>query len=249
MEDFDLWLREKYKISHNTIYKTYQRFTRFIRYEISRGNLERYPFPDYEIRMIIKQGHYLTYSEIQKLENFEIELPRLLQVKHLFIFSVYTGLAFIDLLNLKETDLFEDENGMKWVRTYRQKSKSRVSVPLISNTVKSLNILRSGIFQIPEGKLLPVKSNVHLNYEIKQVCGLSGISNSEQVTWHSARRSTSSLMMKAGIPLQVLQKVLSHKSLSTSLMYYTHTDDEMVRKSMIDLDNKLNERKDLNPII
>lgn len=77
MEDFDLWLRKKYKVQHNTIYKTYQRFTRFLRYEISRGNLDKYPFPDYQIRMIVKEGHYLSFEDIQKLENFEIENKKL----------------------------------------------------------------------------------------------------------------------------------------------------------------------------
>ena len=242
MEDFDLWLRKKYKVSHNTVYKTYQRFTRFIRNEIIKGNLDRYPFPDYEIKMVVKQGHYLSYDDIQKLEKYEIDHPKLLQVKHLFLFCVYTGLAFIDLEKSKEVDLIKDENGMLWLKSFRQKSKSRVSVPLISNAVKSLDILRNGQFIIPEGRLLPVKSNVHLNYEIKQVCGLAGISNPDTITWHTARRSTSSLMMKAGIPLQVLQKVLSHKSLNTSLMYYSHTDDEMVSKAMIEMDKKLNKK-------
>ena len=91
--------------------------------------------------------------------------------------------------------------------------------------------------------LLPVKSNVHLNLEIKQVCGLAGINNSENITWHCARRSTSSLMMKAGIPLQILQKVLSHKSLHTSLQFYSHTDDVMVKEAMIELDKRLNDIK------
>ena len=240
MVDFDLWLRKTYKVSHNTIYKTYQRFTRFLRNEISKGNLDRYPFSDYEIKMVVKQGHYLTYDEIQKLEHVELKLPRLDQVRHLFIFATYVGLSFIDLEMSKETDLIQDEDGMYWLRTFRQKSKSRVSVPLISNAVKSLNYLRSGIFPIPEGRLLPVKSNVHLNLEIKQVCGLAGINNSENITWHCARRSTSSLMMKAGIPLQILQKVLSHKSLHTSLQFYSHTDDVMVKEAMIELDKKLN---------
>ena len=135
---------------------------------------------------------------------------------------------------------------MCWIKTFRQKSKSRVSVPLISRAVKSLEILRSEKFERKEGKLLPVKSNVHLNYEIKQVATLANIQNPELVTWHTARRSTSSLLMKAGIPLQVLQKILSHKSLNTSLMYYSHTDDEMVGKAMAELEKKLNQNKKIN---
>lgn len=239
MEDFDLWLRKKYKVQHNTIYKTYQRFTRFLRYEISRGNLDKYPFPDYQIRMIVKEGHYLSFEDIQKLEKFEIDNKKLYQTKLLFLFTIYTGLSFIDLYKSKESDLIIDDDGMYWLRTFRQKSKSRVSVPLISYAVECLKKLRNGEFEIPKGNLLPVKSNVHLNIEIKQVCELCGIKDGHLTTWHSGRRSTSSLMMKMGIPLQILQKVLSHKSLSTSLMYYTHTDDSMVKESMIELEKKL----------
>jgi integrase len=243
MDDFDLWLRKTYNVSHNTVYKTYQRFTRFLRYEIARGNLDKYPFMDYQIRMEVKEGHYLSFDDIQKLEKFEIENKKLFQTKLLFLFTIYTGLSFIDLYQLKDSDLIVDEDGMMWLKTFRQKSKSRVSVPLISLAVECLHILRSGDFEIPSGKLLPVKSNVHLNIEIKQVCELAGIKDGHLTTWHSGRRSTSSLMMKLGIPLQILQKILSHKSLSTSLMYYTHTDDKMVKDSMLVMDQKLRDSK------
>ena len=245
MENFDLWLRDKYKVAHNTVYKTYQRFTRFIRLEVSNGNLDRYPFPNYSIKMIQKQGHYLSFEDIEKLENLVVDLPRLYHVKHLFLFSVYTGLAYADMNKLSKKDLYTDDEGMMWIKTYRQKSKSRVSVPLISNAVKSLQILTNGDFQIQKGKLLPMKSNVRLNYEIKQICSMSRIKDYEKVTWHSARRSTSSIMMKAGIPLQILQKVLSHKSLSTSLMYYTHVEDSHVKEGMKLLDEKLNQKVEI----
>lgn len=36
MEEFDLWIRKTYNVNHNTVYKTYQRFTRFLRQEIAR---------------------------------------------------------------------------------------------------------------------------------------------------------------------------------------------------------------------
>ena len=234
MESFDQWLRDKYKVSHNTVYKTYQRFTKFIREEVSKGNIDRYPFPNYTIKMIQKQGHYLSFEDIEKLENLMVDLPRL--------YHVYTGLAYADMNKLTKKDLHTDDEGMMWIKTHRQKSKSRVSVPLISNAVKSLQILTSGEFQIQNGKLLPMKSNVRLNYEIKQICSMARINEYEKVTWHSARRSTSSIMMKAGIPLQILQKVLSHKSLSTSLMYYTHVEDQHVKEGMKLLDEKLNQR-------
>jgi integrase len=248
MEDFDLWIRKTYNVNHNTVYKTYQRFTRFLRQEIARGNLDRYPFIDYKIKMEYKEGRYLSFNEIQSLEELELDLPKLIQTRSIFLLSVYTGLAFIDLYNLKESDLFNDDDGMLWFKTYRQKSKSRVSVPLISNALNHIKILRSGEFDITPGKLLPIKSNVHLNYEIKQIASAARIKEPETVTFHCARRSTSSIMMKAGIPLQILQKVLSHRSIATSIQFYSHTDDEMVKTAMKELDEKLenlsNQRKE-----
>jgi integrase len=239
MEEFDLWIRKTYNVNHNTVYKTYQRFTRFLRQEIARGNLDRYPFIDYKIKMEVKEGRYLSFNEIQNLEELDLDLPKLIQTRSIFLLSVYTGLAFIDLYNLKESDLFNDEDGMLWFKTYRQKSKSRVSVPLISNALKHIKILRSGEFDITPGKLLPIKSNVHLNYEIKQIASAARVKEPETVTFHCARRSTSSIMMKAGIPLQILQKVLSHRSIATSIQFYSHTDDEMVKNAMKELDEKL----------
>ena len=240
MEDFDLWLRETYKVSHNTIYKTWQRFSRFLKFEISRGNLDKYPFIDYDIKMEVKQGHYLTYEDIQKIENLEIDLPRLKQVQLLWIFCVYTGLAYADLEKAKETDLQIDANGVYWLKAFRQKSKTRVSVPLISNAIRCMDLLRNGDFEIKKGRLLPVKSNVRLNYEIKQLASMARVDKPELLTWHVARRSTSSLMMQADIPLQILQKVLSHKSLSTSLQFYSHVDDTQVSSAMKLLDERLN---------
>jgi integrase len=240
MIEFDLHLRKKYNVSTNTVYKTYQRFTKFLHDEISQGSLDSYPFPNYKIKMIQKQGHFLSYKEIKLIENFIFDIPRLTQVQHLFLFCVYTGLSYSDLQKLKLNDLFEDENGTFWIRSFRQKSKSRVSVPLISNSLNSMRILRNGEFQITKGNLLPVKSNVRLNKEIKEICMICGVKDYEEVTWHSSRRSTSQILMKAGIPLQILQKILSHKSLHTSLTYYTFVDDEQVKKSMIELDQTLN---------
>jgi integrase len=84
--------------------------------------------------MVVKEGHYLSFEDIQKLENFEIENKKLYQTKLLFLFTIYTGLSFIDLYKSKESDLIIDDDGMYWLKTFRQKSKSRVSVPLIGKS-------------------------------------------------------------------------------------------------------------------
>mgnify|MGYP006184644347 CR=1 FL=1 len=71
------------------------------------------------------------YEEIKKLEDLVIDLPRLQQVKYLFLFCCYTGLAYADLEKAKEIDLVIEEDQIfraieiKWNRNARARlSKS-----------------------------------------------------------------------------------------------------------------------------
>ncbi len=60
-----------------------------------------------------------------------ITIPRLAQVRDVFIFSVFTGLAFSDLKGLKTEHLVRDNNGDMWIRKARQKTKNMCNIPLL----------------------------------------------------------------------------------------------------------------------
>ncbi|HEY8661495.1 MAG TPA: hypothetical protein VIL78_20840 [Hanamia sp.] len=54
---------------------------------------------------------FLNQTELNTIQNKEFTVERLNMVRDLFIFSCYTGLSFIDLMNLKEGNITPGEDG------------------------------------------------------------------------------------------------------------------------------------------
>lgn len=60
------------------------------------------PFSNKNYTLTRLDRGYLTIEEVSRLYNKEFESLRLEQVRDIFIFSCYTGLAYIDVYNLTE---------------------------------------------------------------------------------------------------------------------------------------------------
>lgn len=56
---------------------------------------------------------------------------RLEQVRDVFIFSCFSGLAYVDVANLKEDNIRKSFDGNLWIITKRQKTNTDVNVPLL----------------------------------------------------------------------------------------------------------------------
>ena len=80
--------------------------------------------PYCEFKMPSKKGkdpNFLEQSEIDKILNYIPANAKLQEVKDLFIFQMFTGLAYIDLYNFSK-DYISEIDGMKVIRSNRQKT-------------------------------------------------------------------------------------------------------------------------------
>lgn len=70
--------------------------------------MEKNPFNAYErLKVGTKSITFLTDEEIEQLENYHFTQHRLEQVKDLYLFSVYTGLAYREAANLCKAHLIK----------------------------------------------------------------------------------------------------------------------------------------------
>jgi integrase-like protein len=67
--------------------------------------LDNDPFFRYKVKHIDPKIPHLTAEELHRLEFKEITIPRLAAVRDIFVFSCYTGFAYIDVINLTLNDL------------------------------------------------------------------------------------------------------------------------------------------------
>src|SRR3546814_7373858 len=70
-------------------------------------------------------------------------MPRTNQVRDIFIFCCYTGLAYVDVEKLTREEITTGIDGEKWIWTSRQKTDTATRVPLLPPALEILDRYRS----------------------------------------------------------------------------------------------------------
>ncbi len=68
-------------------------------------------------------------------------------------FCCYTGLAFVDVTNLKPTNICKGEDGGLWIKTFRQKTTIPVNVPLLKQTQRIMDKYQNNIRATANGTI------------------------------------------------------------------------------------------------
>lgn len=99
--DFEFSLRNYKPVDHqkplanNGVMKHIERFRKMINMAVRIEWLEKDPFVKYQQKCEKVERGFLTKEELAIIENRDLAIVRLQWVRDLFIFSCYTGLAYI----------------------------------------------------------------------------------------------------------------------------------------------------------
>ena len=231
--DFELYLRTACKCGYNTTAKFMQFFKRIILIARNNGILIGDPFANYKIRLEKVDRGYLTEDEIKIILKKKMVSERLENVRDLFIFSCFTGLAYIDVANLTQDNIRKSFDGNLWIITKRQKTNTDVNVPLLD--IPKM-ILKKYKGKLPNGKILPVISNQKLNAYLKEIADVCGIK--KNLTFHLARHTfATTTTLAKGVPVETVSKMLGHTNIETTQIYARITNNK-ISNDMQGLDKK-----------
>lgn len=232
--DFETYLRSVSKCNENTTAKFMQTFRMIVIIAKNNGWIFTDPFANYKIRLKRVDRGYLTDAELQKIMKKKFPTKRLEQVRDVFLFSCYTGLSYVDVKDLKASEICTLFDGKLWIMKHRQKTDTPVNVPLLKIP---LAILKKYEGQLPKGELLPVLSNQKLNSYLKEIGDLCGIN--KNITFHLARHTfATTTTLSKGVPIETVSKMLGHTNIETTQIYARITN-EKIRKDMSLLEDKL----------
>jgi hypothetical protein len=79
--------------------------------------LDKDPFANYKSKIREVERDYLTQEEVQDIYSKVFVTERLNLVKDIFVFSCFTGLAYIDVKNLTISNISMGIDGGKWIFT------------------------------------------------------------------------------------------------------------------------------------
>lgn len=152
------------------------------RFCIANGWIDRDPFLNYSSTFNEVTRVFLNEEEIEKLFNKDFKNERLSQVRYIFLFSCFTGLAYIDTQKLTNDNVSIGLDGNKWIYTKRQKTKTTSNIPVLPQAEQIIDKYRNHPSCLNSGKLLPVLSNQKMNAYLKEIADLCGIN--KELTYH-----------------------------------------------------------------
>lgn len=213
---FIYFLKAEQSLSHNSALKYVASFKKIVRVAYANGWLEKDPFYNFKLRPKTIDKEFLSNDELNKLIESDFSIPRLEQVRDVFIFSCYTGLAYVDVEKLKEDDIVIGMDGSRWIKVKRTKTKTLSSIPILP--IAEQIISKYVNLQRVDNKLLPVYSNQRTNGYLKEIADLTGIT--KKLTFHMARHTfATTVTLSNGVPIESVSKMLGHKSLKTTQHY------------------------------
>lgn len=167
----------------------------------------------------------------------EFTIKRIAQVRDVFVFCCFTGLAFIDVKTLTPKDIETGIDGDPWIRKQRNKSKQWAHIPLLPVAKQIIEKYKYTPESQRKGVLLPVLSNQKMNAYLKEIADLCGIT--KNLTTHCARHTFATTVTLANhISMESVSKMLGHSSLNMT-QKYARILDSTIGQEMNQLAEKL----------
>ena len=237
ISQFVFWLKIERKCGHNSSIKYLGNFKKIVLECMKRGLLTTDPFLGFKSKRNEVIPVALTKEELIRITKKKFDIERLSHVRDIFLFSCYTGLAYIDAYKLRNTDIVIGIDGGMWITTTRQKTNSSTRLPLLPHAIVILAKYRDHPTCVSKGTVLPVLTNQKMNSYLKEIADLCGIR--KNLTFHIARHTfATTVTLTNGVPIETVSKMLGHKSLKQT-QHYAKIVDLKISEDMNTLRKKL----------
>lgn len=219
-------------VSEGTRWHNYHRYLKALLSDaVKEGMIRRNPYDGGVITRPKDDGsaleRYLSEEEMERMKRVELPAGHLSRVRDLFLFQCYTCMGFADLRDFSSSRL-EEVGGRLMYSSRRNKTGCAFSFMLLRGAEEILK---------KYGGVLPLISAQKYNLYLKEVARMAGISR--PVTSHWARHTGATLLLNAGVRLEVVARVLGHSSTEMTRKVYAKLLDDTIAREMMKAEEKL----------
>jgi integrase/recombinase XerD len=234
-------------MGHNTVMKHIQRFRKIITLAFHIEWIEKDPFLRWKPTYEKTEREFLSENELSNLQSYDFKIERLDRVRDLFVFSCFTGISYVDIMNLTKENITIGIDGNKWIFTNRQKTKAPVKIPILNIAQELLNKYENHPITILTETLFPIISNEKVNLYLKEIADACGIR--KNLTFHMARHTfATTVTLSNGVPIETVSKLLGHTKIA-STQIYARVIEKKVSEDMQLLKDKIETPKAILTIV
>jgi len=224
IHDFEVFLRNhkpkdhQKPLNNNGIMKHLIRLKKMVHLAVRLEWIPKDPFINYQLKILKVTREHLSPKELATMESKEFTIERIDMVRDLFVFCCYTGLAYVDVIQLAPHNIVEAADGEFWVRTFRQKTETPVNTPLLPKAVEIIKKYKGNIRTEVSNTIFPVISNQKVHSYLKEIADLCGIK--KNITFHLARHTfATTVTLSNGVPIETVSRMLGHTKIATTQIY------------------------------
>lgn len=223
VKDFEQYLRAERKCNTNGINCYMTALKHVVSKACMLGVLQTNPISFYKAKHIPKDRGFLNNEELQQIMNVKFKKASHELIRDLFIFSVFTGLSYIDVKNLTSDKIRKSFDGHIWIETKRQKTNTPSNVRLLE-VPKCILEKYKGLAR--NGNVFPVPSNRQCNNILRKIgidCGIK-----IKLTYHIARHTmATTICLSKGVPIETVSRILGHTNIKTTQIYAKITNQKI----------------------
>lgn len=234
IREFEFYMKTEKNCKQNTVIRYMKCLKKITNLALANEWMTKNPFAGIKFKEENVTKEFLEKEELEVLINREFELERLNLVKDVFLFCCFTGLAFVDVSELKDEHIFKDNSGAMWIRKDRHKIRNRANctcnIPLLDIALQIIEKYRKHPDCTLKGVLLPVTSNQKMNSYLKEIADFCGIR--KNLSTHVARHTFATTITLANkVSLENVSKMLGHTS-TRMTQHYARVLDHSIMDDM-----------------
>jgi len=238
IDDYAFYLRIDRKLSPCTTLKSIDSLRKVVKIAIRRKIISADPFFGFSPEYPKPCQRYVPENELKKIMKTSLNNASLEVTRDMFVFSCFTGLAYIDLYNLTNSHIIKDEGGLLWLNINRQKTGSVSKIPLLDVPLQLIEKYRKT--NRGNDKVFPMKRNDLMNEQLKKVAILCGVER--RLTFHMARHTfATETCLSQGVPIETVSRMMGHTKLSTTQIYAKVTHNK-INEDMALLSEKISDK-------
>lgn len=215
VESYDYYLKIEKGMTPRTVEGNVLVFRRVVRRALNKGMIRQDPFFNYVPTRVRPERRWLSNEEIEKIMKTPIAHKSTNFVRDMFILSSFTGLAYVDVKNLQESNIKEIDDGSKWIVINRKKTGTPSYIPLLDIPMRIIEKYRG---TGKNGKLFNLMNSPEVNLYLKKIAKAAGIE--KRLTYHMSRFTfATTVCLTQGVPIESLSQMMGHTNIKTTQIY------------------------------
>jgi len=243
IQDYYTYLIEEKKLAGSTLLTAITKLKQIMLTAQRKGYVQINPFTAFHFRVQTRDRGYLSEDELQRFMNVELNRYRQRQIRDIFVFSAFTGLAYSDVKKLTFDDIQTSFDGELWIIAKRRKTNTTFYVkllPVAKQLIEQYRIVAKSNF------VFPVPDVNTMNLTLKRIAKQCGIT--KRISSHLARHTfATTVCLSQGVPIETVSRMLGHSNITTTQIYAKITN-EKISRDVAELTNKIGDKYHLNAV-